>query len=196
MSLIDLNRKEKNTTLPAEAFSIASNAAAAFFNAGSLKQFKQSLFNLEQNKHYHFATGGQWSMHELIIFLLKFTGPAHIYKCTWAIAEDPVRALINMQEKKQILSIHAILDYKVKDQKSQAYHLARENFTSVTLAKCHAKVTVIKNDEWCISVFGSQNDTRNPRPERGCVCTVKEIAEADIVWLQALMENKNPFKVK
>lgn len=171
-------------------------AGGSLFNAASIKQFKKKLEKLEQNYHYHFPTGGQWSMHELITYLLSISGPADIWKCTWAISEDVVRAFMDLQEKKVILSMNCIFDYKVTDQKSKAFHLAETNFTSVTLAHCHAKVTVIKNDKWAISVFGSANDTRNPRIERCCICTVKEIAEDDIAWMQALMRKEKIFSVR
>jgi len=167
-----------------------------FMNAGSLKLFKQKLSGIEQNKHYHFSTGGQWSMHELISYLLTITGSADIYKSTWAISEDPVRAFMDLKNKKVIRSIHCIFDYKTKEQKSPAYLLAKENFDTITLAHCHAKATVLINEQWGISVSGSANDTRNPRIERGVICTHRDVAEFDIAWMKEVMHGNNPFKVR
>lgn len=181
----------------ADALPFSDTAAPAeFFNAASLKQFKLRLDPLKANHHYHFPTGGQWSIHELMTYLLSVIGPADIWKSTWAISEDVVQSIMYLQEKKVIRSMRCIFDYKVVEQKSKAFHLAKSNFTQVTLAHCHAKVMVLKNDKWTISVFGSANDTRNPRIERECICTVPEIAEQDITWMEAVMNGVKIFKVR
>lgn len=175
---------------------IESAAPGELFNAASLKQFKNRLAKLKQEHHYHFPFGGQWCIHELVTYLLSITGPADIWKSTWAISEPVVRDIMYLQEKKVIRSIRCIFDYKTVEQKSKAYHLAQTNFTQVTLTHSHAKVTVLKNEKWCITVFGSANDNRNPRVERGCICTVKAVAEDDIRWMEALMRKEKIFSVR
>jgi hypothetical protein len=191
MSLFDLAAKE-NTKEEV----IESNTPSDFINAASLKYFKSILKNVKSNRHYHFVTGGQWNMYELMAYVLTITGSADLWKCTWAISEDPVRAIIDLKKRNVIRSIKCILDYKVPDQKSKAYLLAKSNFDFIALSRCHAKVTVIKNKKWSVSIFGSANDTRNPRIERCCVCTVPEVAEEDIRWMEAVMNNENIFKVR
>lgn len=193
--MFDLKKKNEEASDPT-SFMVESDAPAAFFNAASIKQFKYYLASIEHNRHYHFSTGGQWSMHELMTYLLSITGPADIWKSTWAISEDPVRAIMDLQARKIVRSIKCIFDHKVKEQKSKAYLLAQSNFDHVTLTHCHAKVTVIRNERWSISVSGSANDTRNPRIERGVICTVPEIAEEDIRWMEAVMNGEKIFKVR
>ena len=193
MSLFDLQPGPKQS--PTQ-FALETNAPAEYFNAASIRLFKHWLGAIKHNHHYHFSTGGQWSMHELMIYLLGITGPAYIWKSTWAISEEPVRAIIDLKKKGVILRIKCIFDYKVKEQKSRAFHLAQENFDQVTLAKCHAKVMVIQNDQWAITVAGSANDTRNPRIERGVICSVAAVAQADIGWMEAVMNGEKPFKVR
>lgn len=166
------------------------------YNAASLKVFKSSLQNLTHNRHYHFSTGGQWNIYELIEFLLIKTGPAHVFMSTWAIMENAVREYVRMKDEGKLLSIHAIFDYKVKDQKTNALLLAENEFSSITLAKNHSKVTVISNETWGITVFGSANQTRNPRIERGEICTVKTVADFDLNWMNAVINNESPFKVR
>jgi hypothetical protein len=195
MSLFDITEKRQEEKTDTSFFR-ETNAASEYFNAASIKQFKIYLSKLEHNRNYHFSTGGQWSMHELMIYLLSITGPADIWKSTWAISEEPVRVIIELLDKKIIRSVKCIFDYKVKEQKSKAFLLAQSNFNSVTLAHCHAKVMVIKNENWSVSVSGSANDTRNPRIERGVICTVPEIAEEDIRWIEAVIKGEKIFKVR
>ena len=115
---------------------------------------------------------------------------------TWAIMEDAVREYLNMKSRSLITELHAIFDYKVKTQKTEALLLAENEFTSVSLAKNHSKVTVITNADWGITVVGSANQTRNPRIERGVVCTCRDVADFDIQWMEQVMNNENPFKVR
>jgi hypothetical protein len=173
-----------------------SDAPGVFINAASLKYFKSQLADIEPNKHYHFNTGGQWSMHELLEYLLNITGPADIFISTWAISEDPVRALMEMKNVGYIRNIKCIFDYKIKEQKSKAFLLAEQNFDKVKLDKCHAKVTVITNASWGITIPGSANYTRNPRIERGIVCTDPEAAEFDLTWMNAILNGEPFFKVR
>lgn len=166
-----------------------------FVNAASIKFFKEYLGPMEQEKHYHFWTGGQWNMHDLLGYLVSITGCADIFFTTWAISEDAVRYLIYLKEQGLINNIKTVFDYKCKEQKTQAYLLAKNNFETV-LAKIHAKVLVIKNDEWAITVMGSANWTRNPRAERQLLCTCRSVADNDIEIIESLLKGEHPFKIR
>lgn len=192
MSLFDVNHVLK----PESEDFIKSTGLMQDYIAGSLKQFKKSLEHLEHNTYYHYSTGGQWSTHELLQYLFTITGPADLYISTWAMTEEPVRALIDLKNKKLIRSIHCLFDYKIKEQKSKAFLLAESNFDSITLAKCHAKVSVIRNETWGLTVFGSANHTRNPRIERGCICTDPKAADFDINWIKQCMAHEPIFRVR
>jgi hypothetical protein len=195
MPLFDLTRPEAKGNEANSAFLKESRARASFINGASLKLFKEVLKTIEKNRHYHYSTGGQWSLHELVAYLVQLTGPCKVWKCTWAISEDSVRSLLELRERGMITDIKCLYSYKITENKSKAYFLAKENF-DVVLTHCHAKVTVLKNEEWSISICGSQNDTRNPRIERGVICTDRAIAEADITWMEAVRAGKKPFKVR
>lgn len=175
---------------------IETFAGSEYMNAASLKFFKQRLATIEQNRHYHYSTGGQWNMHELLTYLLSITGPADVYITTWAITEEPVRSLMFLKETGVIRSVKCVFDHKVKEQKSKAFLLAESNFDIVHLAKCHAKVSLIVNDDWGVSISGSANYTRNPRVERGVICTQWQVAEFDRQWIEDLISGKQPFKVR
>ena len=49
----------------------------------------------------------------------------------------------------------------------------------MTIAPVHAKVAVIWNDQWRISVSGSLNFTTNPQPERGVIQVIDHVFYSD-----------------
>lgn len=171
------------------------DTAAEMINGASIKTLKKLLAGIEPGKHYHFWTGGQWNMHDLLVFMLSVTGPARVYFTTWSISEDAVRVLLKLKEASLITALTCVLDYKAKEQKTNAFLLAKTNF-DVALTPIHAKVTVLVNDTWKVCITGSANWTRNPRAERQLICTVPEIVEEDIKIIEALAKGERPFKVR
>lgn len=190
MILFDVSDKRQE-----QQQSIVGSEKFDFVNAASLKFFKEYLKDIEHNRHYHFWTGGQWNMHDLLGYLIGITGKADIYFTTWAISEDAVRYLIFLKENKLVSSIKTVFDYKCKEQKSQAFLLAKNNFETA-LARIHAKVLVIENKDWAITVMGSANWTRNPRAERQMLCTCRDVALNDMKIINQLLAGEHPFKVR
>ena len=124
-----------------------------------------------------FYTDGKWSLHQLVEHLLAVTGPAHVYLATWTITEDPVRSLVRLRESGAIRDLYALLNHKVRERCPAAFHLALQQFSGVGEAKCHAKSTVLMNDDWALSIVGSANYSRNPRLEVGAIHLLRESAE-------------------
>lgn len=146
-----------------------------------------------QNLSYHFASGGLWSTHELLFHLLQFTGPAKIAIATWSITEEPARMLVNGLNIGIIKEMVGIFDMRCKQRAPETYAFAKHNFCKARLTICHAKVTVIYNDDWHISIVGSSNYTNNPRIEAGVISTHKKTALAHLGWITAELENAHPF---
>lgn len=164
-------------------------------NAASFKYFKQYLNNLEPDKHYHFWTGGQWNMHDLLSFLLVKTGPADCWLTTYAISEDAVRKIIYLHSKGLLNKVTCLFDYSVKEQKTGAYLLAKTHF-SVALTSMHAKTLLLVNDQHKLIVTGSANWTRNPKAERQLLCTCSNVVDMDLAILQRLHSGEQVFKVR
>src|SRR5690606_15034200 len=91
----------------------------------SLAQLKEFMPRLQHNATYHYATGGRWSMHELILHILDTIGPATMFLSTWTITEEPLRALFSAVEKKMITEIYAVLDYRIEKRKAEAFQFAQ-----------------------------------------------------------------------
>ncbi len=162
---------------------------SAIIDARRLKDFKLMLAEIVPGCNVHFYSGGNWSLHELVAYLLTITGCADLYFSTWAIREEPIRAMINWKQSGFVRSIHALLDKRSEHRDAAAIELCRSNFDSVLFDPCHAKVTVIKNDKWAITINGSQNYTKNPRKESGVISCDKTVADFHIKWMQNVGKN-------
>jgi hypothetical protein len=148
---------------------------------------------ITMNSEIHYVTGARWSAHNLLHWILQRTGPAKIYISTYTISEDAVRLLHTMKEAGTILEIHALIDKRFDNRNAKAMQFAKENFSSLKLRDCHAKVTVLINDNWYISMVGSANYSNNPRIERGLIICNKTCAEFDRDWIMKEINNEKPF---
>jgi hypothetical protein len=136
---------------------------------------------------YNMMSDGKWSMVHLLLRILKDTGPAEVWATTWSANEDAIRSLIDLHQSGYFTRLNFLFDYRVRKYRPAAYFLARENFNS-RIASCHAKVTVIMNDKWAVSIIGSPNYTRNDRIEAVVIFEGKEIAEFHRNWISKKME--------
>jgi len=190
MSLFDT----RNTSASTDAIT-GTVSPATLLNAASLKWFKSYLSKIDNERHYHLWTGGQWNMHDLLSYLLTHTGKSDLFLTTYSISEDSIHKLIYMLNTGVISSVNMILDYSAKEYKSNALLLAQEHF-NVALCPMHAKVCAIRNVAWNISITGSANWTRNPKAERLVICTSKNVVNDDIAMIESLLRNEQPFKVR
>jgi hypothetical protein len=62
--------------------------------------------------------------------------------------------------------------------------LAQNVFQPLKLAKLHAKVCLLHNDQWQVVVLGSANLTRNPKTEVGIIDTHPQSFQFHHKWMQ------------
>lgn len=135
----------------------------------SKKVLQQHIGALEPGYTWLYLTGGKWSNHQLLQYLLEKTGPADVYATTWTITEAPVRVMKQLLDSGQMRSLTLLTDHRIKSRAPQAWQLMQSLRATVHLSKCHAKVTVAIGDVHGIVVINSQNMTNNPRIEAGTV---------------------------
>jgi hypothetical protein len=153
------------------------------------EKLHQVFGQVADGQSVHYASLGDWSTHDLLFFLLQQTGPAKVYFTTWAISEYAIRQLYQFIEHGLILEIKGIFDYRNGIRKPAELQFLQKITTDIKAAKCHAKVTVIENDNWGISVVGSANYTRNPRIEAGVLCCDKTVAAFHRDWILKELSN-------
>jgi hypothetical protein len=154
----------------------------------------QHLLNaMLPGKAVHYVSKGDWSMHDLVMQLLKSYGPAELYITTYALREFSVRQIILAQAAGDITAVNMVLDYRAKVRTPEVFQLAEMNMNKICLYGIHAKVTVLKSAKGFVTIVGSANWTNNPRVEAGVVSTNKALGEFHIDWIKKLMENAEIF---
>ena len=168
----------------------ANGHQTAFTGTGS-QVIRELIGNINQGETIHYATAGNWNAHELLEHLLQITGPSKVYLTTWAMSENPVRAILNLIDQGLITELNCVFDLKVQDRAPKVFQLIQGITSRVRLVHCHAKVFVIQNDSWGISNNGSANWTRNPRMEAGVLSADPKVAKFHSDWIMRLIQNEN-----
>src|SRR3990167_3758303 len=115
------------------------------------------LGEIMQGEMYHYVSAGEWSIMDVLGEILKRTGAAKLFIATWTATETQARILIQLLKEKKITELHLLFDNKVPNRTPEMFQLAKYNATRIGVCRCHAKVMVIENDEWHISISGSAN---------------------------------------
>ena len=129
----------------------------------------------------------------MIMELLKRYNPADLYISTYALRELSIRQIILAQDRKELLSVNMLLDYRAQVRIPEVFQLARMNMNKIHLTKIHAKVFILKSDKGCVSIVTSANLTSNPRIECGVVSMNNDLADFHINWMQKIMDNAEIF---
>lgn len=180
---------------PAATRSRGSRKRAAIRGVG-IRQLREVIGSLEQGEIIPYATGGQWSNHDLLEFVLEKTGPADVYITTWSLTEEPVRAILDYAKRGMIRSLTCLFDYRIKARNPKVFQLIDTVIERKKLTKIHAKVTVIINEEWAVSIMSSANFTKNPRIEAGVILCDYETAAFNVEWIEEEINDLQPLKFK
>lgn len=172
----------------------ADDESVDFVICKSPEKLQLLLNAIETGKSVHYLSKGDWSMHDLIMQLLKTYNPAELFITTYALREFSVRQIILAQDAGLISSVKMLLDYRAKVRTPEVYQLASQNINKICLMGIHAKVCVLKSAKGSVSIVGSANWTSNPRIECGVVSMNNSLAEFHIGWINKSLENAEIFE--
>lgn len=133
---------------------------------------------IEHNECINFWSFGSYSLHALMFYILKQTGPAHVNLCTWSISQDAIEQITRRHDIGEILSIRFLLDPRVKVCKAKPLQMIMANFPC-GITRVHAKVVTIENESWKLSIVSSQNATNNPKLECGMIIVSDQVHDFD-----------------
>ena len=140
----------------------------------------QGLGAIKPGTSKHFYSDGAFNLVQLVTYILKQTGPAHIFLTTYSIAEDSINVLKRKVEQGEILSARFIVDNRVRSMSAKNFDLLAGSFAGCYRCRAlHAKVALVYNEDWHITLIGSQNATRNLKLERGIIHTDVNIFNFD-----------------
>jgi hypothetical protein len=132
----------------------------------------------------HFYSSGAFNLIQLILYILKQTGPAHLFLTTYSISMDSINALRRKVETNELLSVRFLIDNRVRSISPKPFDYLVTTFPdSYRCLALHAKVALLYNEDWKITVVGSQNATHNPKLERGIIHTGGDIFDFDFKML-------------
>ncbi|WP_289292826.1 hypothetical protein [Bacteroides sp. 41_26] len=135
---------------------------------------------IEVGKNKHFYSKGAFNLIQLVLYLLRQTGPAHVFISSYSISEESLATLLRYKERDDILSIKFLIDNRVRTISPKPFDYLVTAFSDCyRCCALHAKVALIWNQEYRLSVVGSQNATHNPKLERGIIHTEETVFQFD-----------------
>ena len=170
--LFDINEinKSANQGCKLEACAMESITGDALFIRSKTSDLLNKLIGkIRPGQMIEFCTAGEFSMHELLQYLLSITGPANVYLSTWTIKETPARVIYSLINQGYIKGIYCVLDYRIRTLDAKHFDLIKSILTEHKLTKCHAKTIAIEGERMSLSVISSANFSNNQRIETGCI---------------------------
>ena len=139
---------------------------------------------VDHGRTVNWMSDGDWSMHQLLQELLQKIGPADVWISSYAFSELPARTVCDLKTTGVITKLHCIIDSRVDVRSASALSMLRNSCNAIKLCATHAKVTVLKNNEWFIVIVGSANYTTNKRYECGIISTDAGICHFHKNWIE------------
>ena len=178
-SISDL-KKDKPKIAVMEAYdSLKSNSKSKCFELDLSKE----LPSIEMGAIIEFVTHGRWSIHQIVKHLIQTTGAVDVYLATWTITEEPLRMLFKLKNEGKIKGLTCLFDNRIKERTPKSFQFASQFVDRIGLTKSHAKVTVLENEEWAITINSSMNWSKNPRTESGVIICTKESVDFHKKWI-------------
>jgi len=162
-----------------------------FFISKGYKEFLKQFTAIDQDKSYTIVSFGQWSLKHVVFHLLKMVGAAEVYSTTYGLGPSSARGIVSGIKSGMISNFNFLYDHKIKTYKVEAHDICISNFP-VKLAAIHAKVTVLLNDNWGVSITGSANwSDSNNKIETTVISTNRKLAEFHKKWISEAMKTKS-----
>jgi hypothetical protein len=134
-------------------------------------------FNILLPDHfYHYVNNGQWSLHDLLEYVLEYTGPAKVKVTSFSISETAIRAFVRLMEEGLITRLDCLFDVSTKRNKLDLLIFAQNVTPNVFLSANHAKIISVKSESMHVFINTSANLTVNKRHESGIIITNKIMA--------------------
>jgi len=172
-----------NGSKPEPVSLIQENANDGIFVADIEKSLTKAIGQLQNGKTTHFYSWGNFNLVRLIIYILKQTGPAHAFMTSYSFSQKSIEQLKNRMDKKELLSFRVIIDNRVKSMSPLPFQMLKSCF-DYRCTSIHAKIALIWNENWHISIVTSQNATDNPKLERGTIFTDTAVFNFDLNVLE------------
>jgi len=143
----------------------------------------QTIGELVPGQNLHFYSWATFNLVRLIIYLLRQTGPANLLMTSYSFSQKSIEELLARKQTGLLQSVRLLIDNRVRVMSPKPFQMLQTAF-DYRCTSVHAKVALIYNDNWKISIVTSQNATDNPKLERGIIFTDPEVFEFDFKVLE------------
>lgn len=185
--MFDISALDKpvNVELKGLAQGMDTPGSSRFFSGAGMAAIAKAIpEQLPHSGEIQFVSKGDWSLWELVDYIIGAEVSVNLYFATWTISELSSRKLVEWVESGRIAQMHAVVDHRTKVRHEAAYHLFAGRATRIRATRCHAKVTVLQFiDGRKITILGSSNWTKNPRIEVGMIRTDHATADMHKSWI-------------
>lgn len=142
-------------------------------------------------------------IYHVIDSILRQIGPAELVNTTFSVSEEFCRAIYRLRRDGLITRAVEVADIKAAAKTVRINGFLTTAFDEIYLAEIHAKIVLLRNDRYAVSVVTSQNQTRGNRYECGIVTTdasaytFLESAVSDIIRCRSVaLHNKSQNMAK
>lgn len=110
-------------------------------------------------------------IYHVIDSILRQIGAAELINTTFSVSEEFCRAIFRLRSEGLITHAVEVADVKAAAKTVRINGFMTSVFDEAYLAEIHAKVVLLRNDRYTVSVITSQNQTRGNRFECGIITT-------------------------
>lgn len=170
---------------------ISDDISHEFFISDDYKHFYSQLESIDKNKLYTFMSFGNWSFKHVVFHLLKLAGKSNIWSTTYGLGPNSAKGIVSGLNNGLIDSFNFLYDNKIKSYKVEAHDICVSNFP-VKICSIHAKITVLINENWGITISGSANwSDSNNKIETTTISTNRKLALFHKKWISAAMKSNS-----
>ena len=134
----------------------------------SFRNAAETIGKLEHGMSLFAVTRGQFSMIDIINYLVVELGQAGVSVWTWVVADYEVEVMTALIDNRKLTEGILIVDYSAGKRNPSIIDGWQSKFgpESVKICKNHAKIIRVWNDDFHFRVGGSMNLNYNPRFEQ------------------------------
>lgn len=162
-----------------------------------IERYRQAAGALGEITHgldRYMISKGQFSLIDLIRAVLDQIGPADFAISTWTATGADISEAFEFLHDGRILSARWLLDFTFQRRQPAFAGQLRELFgdESIRITRNHAKIVLLTNDEWNVTILSSMNLNLNPRMEFVLVREDRDLAAFNLEWIGEIFETKPP----
>jgi phosphatidylserine/phosphatidylglycerophosphate/cardiolipin synthase-like enzyme len=154
----------------------------------SSNSIDEDFERLQPDACIHYINSGQWSLHELLAWCLKKTGPAAVIVSSFSLSEAAIRSFVNLIDDGLITSLKCLFDLSTKKNKFDLLMFAHNVSGRIYLNSNHSKIMIIQNENNHVVINSSANLTVNRRYESGVIITDPLLAKGYIDTINYIID--------